>query len=261
MKRSLIKAFIVIMLIQFVFNVSGTVSGAAKTADTLKILSYNVRNCKGLDNVTDYKRVAKIITQINADFVALQELDSVTERSNRVDVLGELARETNLFPTYRASIDFQGGKYGIGILTHEKPLRTEAVPLPGSEEKRSLLLVEMKEFVICCTHFSLTQKDRAKSVEIINQLVAKCQKPIFLAGDLNAVSESPEMVDLAKNWQILNDPAAPTIPADKPIKCIDFVMASKNKKYKFEVINSSVANESVASDHLPVWVKVRIIKD
>jgi len=49
-------------------------------------LTYNVRNCKGLDNNTDYKRVADIISRVDADVVALQELDSATERSNKVVV-------------------------------------------------------------------------------------------------------------------------------------------------------------------------------
>jgi endonuclease/exonuclease/phosphatase family metal-dependent hydrolase len=230
----------------------------AQSSGSLKILSYNVRNCKGLDNVTDYKRVAKIITRINADFVALQELDSATERSNRVDVLGELAKETKMFSTYRASIAYQGGKYGIGILTREKPMRTEAVALPGAEEKRSLLVVEMKEIVICCSHFSLTKADREKSVEIINQLVSTYQKPVFLAGDLNAEPDSPEMVKLSENWLILNNTANPTIPADQPTKCIDFVTALKCPKYKFDVIDTKVENEPVASDHLPVWVNILV---
>jgi endonuclease/exonuclease/phosphatase family metal-dependent hydrolase len=234
---------------------------SAQSAGSFKILSYNVRNCRGLDEVTDYKRVARIISRIDADFVAIQELDSVTERSKRTDVLGELARETKMIPTYRASISYQGGKYGIGFLTREKPIKTEAIALPGSEEKRSLLLIEMKKIVICCSHFSLTQVDREKSVGLINELVSKYQKPVFLAGDLNATPDSPEMVRLAENWQILNDQAMPTIPADQPKKCIDFVAAWKSERYKFEVKDSKVENEPVASDHLPVWVKVKVVSN
>ncbi|MBL7965849.1 MAG: endonuclease/exonuclease/phosphatase family protein [Prolixibacteraceae bacterium] len=227
----------------------------------VKILSYNVRNCRGLDEVTDYSRVAKIITRIDADFVALQELDSLTERSNRTDVLGKLSRETGMIPTYRASISFQGGKYGIGFLTRQKPLNVEAISLPGAEEKRSLLVVEMKEFVVCCTHFSLNQADREKSVEMIGRLVAKYQKPVFLAGDLNAEINSPEMVRLTQNWQVLNSPEEPTIPADRPAKCIDYILALNNSNYNFSVLKSKVENEPVASDHLPVWVEVKIEKN
>lgn len=228
--------------------------------DIVKILSYNVRNCRGLDEVIDYSRVAKIITRIDADFVALQELDSVTERSKRTDVLGELARETGMIPTYRASIGYQGGKYGIGFLTREKPLKVESISLPGAEEKRSLLVVEMKEVVVCCTHFSLTQADRERSIGLINQVVAKYQKPVFLAGDLNAEIRSPEMKSLKMNWKLMNNSDEPTIPADRPDKCIDFIAALKSSVYNFVVLKSKVENEPIASDHLPVWVEVQVDK-
>jgi endonuclease/exonuclease/phosphatase family metal-dependent hydrolase len=258
MRKNILFFFIVEVAGMLVMNFTGLASTVSKSSDTLKILTYNVRNCKGLDDVTDYERVAKIISRIDADFVALQELDSVTERSKKVDVLKELTEKTGMFSVYRASISFQGGKYGIGILTREKPLRTESVPLPGSEEKRSLLMVEMKDVVICCTHFSLSPDDRMKSVGIINQLMLKYTKPVILAGDLNAEPDSPEMVKLEEGWKILNNTVVPTIPAYKPVNCIDFVMAFKSKKYRFDVIDRKVEKEPVASDHLPVWVKVLV---
>ena len=124
-----------------------TVRSTGTASDqTITILSYNVRNCRGLDNSTDYQRVANVITRIGADIVALQELDSATSRSKGVSVLDELAKLTGMIPTYRASISFQGGKYGIGILTKEKPLNIESMGLPGKEEERSMLLVEMKNY-------------------------------------------------------------------------------------------------------------------
>ena len=120
-------------------------SGKHHDTDTLKILTYNVRNCKGLDNLTDFQRIADVIIRSDADCVALQELDSATQRLNHAVVLNELALRTGMFPTYHGSISYQGGKYGIGILTRDKPLRTEALVLPGKEEARSLLIVEMKK--------------------------------------------------------------------------------------------------------------------
>lgn len=234
---------------------------AGSKPGSVKILSYNVRNCRGMDEVTAYERVARIISRINADFVALQELDSVTERSKRTHVLGELARRTGMVATYRASINYQGGKYGIGFLTKRKPLKTEAIALPGTEEQRSLLLVEMDDMVVCCTHFSLTQADREKSIGLINQLVAKYRKPVFLAGDLNAEIRSPEMKSLVEKWEILNDVEAPTIPAEKPDRCIDYIAALKNPLFRIGVVSRKVESEPVASDHLPVWVEVKIEKN
>lgn len=190
--------------------------------------------------------------------VALQELDSATERSSKVVVLDELAARTIMFASYRASISFQGGEYGIGILTNEKPVGTEEVPLPGTEEQRSLLVMELEHCVICCTHWSLTQKDRILSVEMVNNIAGKYSKPVFLAGDLNTEPGSAEMQNLEQNWQIMNDLKQPTFPANNPKACIDFILAKKDKNYVFESLKKIVENDPVASDHLPVWVEVRV---
>ena len=81
----------------------------------LRLMSYNVRNCRGLDDSVSYERIASIITDANADAVAIQELDSMTTRYPQQDVLGNLAALTGMYPTYAPSIDYAGGKYGIDI--------------------------------------------------------------------------------------------------------------------------------------------------
>lgn len=240
------------------FNYSAAAQRTGKKDKEITILSYNVRNCRGLDNVVNYERVAKVISKTGADIVALQELDSATTRSQGVSVLNELAKLTGMVPTYRASIDYQGGKYGIGILTRQKPLKVEGLSLPGREEKRSVVLVEMENYVLACTHFSLTQADRSKSVELIDSLTKDYKKPVFLAGDLNATPASSEIKALSQNWEFLNDTSRLTIPANKPTSCIDYIMARKRAGHTFKVVNTVVENEPVASDHLPVWVRVKM---
>lgn len=248
----------IFLLISFLLVGCGVLHQPRKV---LKILSYNIRNARGMDDVTDYDRIADVIKRVNADCVALQELDSATQRSNGVVVLNELAKRTGMHATYNKSIDYQGGGYGIGVLTKEKPVRKTAIPLPGSEERRSLLVVEMPDYVICSTHWSLTQEDRVASVNVINEFLKNyTQKPVFLAGDLNAVSATAEMAELTEKWTILNDQLEPTIPSTKPTKCIDYVLALKNPMFTFNVSETKVENEPVASDHLPVWVKINISK-
>ena len=102
----------------------------------LRLMSYNVRNCRGLDDSVSYERIARIITDANADAVAIQELDSMTTRYPQQDVLGNLAALTGMYPTYAPSIDYAGGKYGIGMLSRQKPLSHRRVPLPCRSEPR-----------------------------------------------------------------------------------------------------------------------------
>jgi endonuclease/exonuclease/phosphatase family metal-dependent hydrolase len=250
------------VVIALVFNVSCKSSKQTQSSasETITVLTYNVRNCLGLDNTVNYQRVANVISKINADVVALQELDSATNRSKQVSVLHELARFTGMVPTYHASINFQGGKYGIGIISKEKPLNVEGIALPGTEEKRSVVAIEMKNYVFVCTHFSLTEEDRIKSVSLIDELTAKYAKPVLLGGDLNATPGSSVVKAFSKNWNVLTDTSKLTIPANKPTECIDYILARKQEKYTLNVLQSVVENEPVASDHLPVWIKVRVEK-
>lgn len=229
-----------------------------KKQSTVKLLSYNIRNCRGMDNITDYNRIANIISRISPDIVALQELDSATNRSNGIVVLNELSSHTNMYKTYSASILYQGGKYGIGILSKVKPLNWKIIALPGREEKRSMLIAEFQDYIFCCTHLSLNEEDRVASVGIINEALKGISKPVFLAGDFNSVSGSVVIKNVENKWYMLNNPGNPTIPSDNPQKCIDFIFGANFTGHTFQTIQSIVENEPIASDHLPVWVEVVI---
>lgn len=225
---------------------------------TVKILSYNIKNCQGMDGVVNYRRVADVINRIDAEIVALQELDSATQRSNGVVVLDELARLTGMYQTYGASIDFQGGKYGIGILTKEKPLSNKRIPLPGREEPRSLLIVELKDLVIGCTHFSLIEEDRLSSAYIVSNAFKAYSKPVLLAGDLNATPESPVIENIENYWLILTNKSSPTSPSNNPTKCIDYILGLKANSKIFETKRTLVEQEPVTSDHLPLWAEIKV---
>ena len=100
------------------------------------------------------------------------------------------------------------------------------------------------------------------SVAVISEALKKyTNKPVFLAGDLNAVPESEEIKELSKEWLVLNDPEQPTIPVINPDRCIDYVFGKQSTLFRFEVLQTKVENEPIASDHLPVWTKIVIRKN
>ena len=225
----------------------------------LRILSYNVRNAMGIDRVTDPDRTAQVIRDVNPDFVMVQELDCKTQRSGGMDRLAELAERTEMVATFGPAIEFQGGQYGVGLLSKEKPLRSRTVPLPGREERRALLIVEFSEYVCFCTHFSLTPEDRLASVEIIAEEREKYDEiPIFLAGDFNAEPEETPIVELKKDWKLLSVDA-PTFPADRPTVQIDYVFGAHLPE-SVQVVESRVLDASTQSDHRPVLVVLRHTK-
>lgn len=233
---------------------------ASAGAKDLNVMSYNVRNGRGLDNERNTQRIAKVIKDQKPDIVAVQELDSMTRRSGQTYVLGELASQTGMKAYYAPAIDYDGGKYGIGLLCKKKPVSITRRALPGREEQRAIIIAEFRDYIFACTHLSLTDEDRMQSVQIIRDLARKAGKPFFLAGDLNSHPDSPVIQDLSKDFQILTSIAEPTFPADTPDEVIDYIMVYNAGKANVKTVSSEVVDEKVASDHRPIKARVKISK-
>ena len=234
------------------------ITAAAATAqDYIKIMTYNVRNSKGMDNIMDCRREAAVIRTQAPDVVAVQELDSMTRRSGSKYILGEIADYTGMNAEYFPAIEFDGGKYGIGILSKEKPLAVKGYPLPGREEERALLVAEFEEYVFACTHLSLTEADRMASLETIGKIAKGCSKPFYLAGDLNDIPGSQFIKALQENFRILNKLESKTFPAPDPDRTLDYIAVWKSTAPKLDIVSKEVIDEPMASDHRPVVVKLR----
>lgn len=239
----------------FIFAVLFTFSAQAQ--NTLKLMSYNIKNANGMDNVCNFQRIANVINNTSPDVVAIQEVDSMTNRSGQKYVLGEIAERTQMHGYFAPAIDYDGGKYGIGLLTKQVPLRLQTLPLPGREEARTLILAEFVDYIYCCTHMSLTEEDRMKSLELVKAFTSSSTKPLFLAGDMNAEPESGFIKELQKDFQILSNPKQHTFPAPDPKETIDYIATLKQNAKGFAVISAKVINEPMASDHRPILVELR----
>jgi len=242
----------------FIFAALFTFSAQAQ--NTLKLMSYNIKNANGMDNVCNFQRIANVINNASPDVVAIQEVDSMTNRSGQEYVLGEIAERTQMHGYFAPAIDYDGGKYGIGLLTKQVPLRLQSLPLPGREEARTLILAEFADYIYCCTHMSLTEEDRMKSLELVKAFTSSSTKPLFLAGDMNAEPESGFIKELQKDFQILSNPKQHTFPAPDPKETIDYIATLKQNAKGFAVISAKVINEPMASDHRPILVELRTVE-
>lgn len=225
----------------------------------IKVMTYNVHNGVGLDKKRDHQRIGKIIDRQKPDFVAIQEVDSATNRSGQTYVLGEIAEAAGMVPVYAPAIKFDGGLYGIGLLSRTAPDSVSLIPLPGREESRMLLVAHFKDCIIVDTHLSLTPEDALASTEIIsNALNTAGGKPVILMGDLNSLPDSPVIKALKNEFTIISPIDTPTFPADRPTEHIDYVMI--NSGAPFVVTRTEVLDEKTASDHRPLAVQL-IIND
>ena len=217
-------------------------------------MCYNVRNCKGMDLELDYNRCAKVINRAQPDVVAVQELDSMTSRYKGYYALGELATRCKMNDYYAPSIDYKGGKYGIGILSKEPAISVTQHPLPCRKEPRTMIVAEFEKFYFVCTHLSLVEDDQITSVNLIREHFAALDKPVIIAGDFNAKPSSEPIRLFSEFCTILSNPSINTFPADSPNRCIDYIMTNDPS---ITAQNATVVYEPVASDHRPLYVDVK----
>ena len=114
-------------------------------------MSYNIRIGIGMDQQTNLKRIAEVINKIQPDYVGLQEVDSVCERSGWINQYAELARLTGMYPIFAPATERSKGLYGIAALSRKKPRSYQYIPLPGKEEPS---FVSNIRTIPCVTHIS-----------------------------------------------------------------------------------------------------------
>ncbi len=117
-----------------------------------------------MDNVLDIQRIANIINAENPDIVALQEVDIMTIRNEKVHQLQELGRLTKMKFVFGKSMDWDGGEYGNGILTKFDIISHETYPLPG--EPRCALVATLnindEEIAFVSTHLDNKREFRER---------------------------------------------------------------------------------------------------
>ena len=220
----------------------------------MRIMSYNIRIGIGMDNNTDLQRAADVIKRVNPDFVGLQEVDSVAERSGWVDQAKALGEMTGMHYIFAPALERSKGLYGIAALVKEKPISYRNIHLPGQEEVRTFLVLEYDDYLLCNTHFSLVAESRMESVDIIRSVIAEYDKPAIITGDFNMYPTSEECHKMDEMWKPLSDTTRFTFPADGALWAIDYIWGREG--YDYKVLSYEVVDEPMASDHLPLYIDV-----
>ena len=102
-----------------------------KPHGSIRILSYNVHRCLGLDGVLSPSRTAEVIASVEPDIVALQELDVGRSRSGNVDQAQLIADELEMNVHFHPAMRVLEELYGDAVLTDlpVRLVRADALPL------------------------------------------------------------------------------------------------------------------------------------
>lgn len=238
---------------------------AAVEPARLRVMTFNIHAGYGTDGKLDLARIAKTIRESDPDLVALQELDRKTKRSRGRDLLAELAELTEMKSAFGKAIDFQGGEYGVGVLSRLEIVQSKVFRLPtsaGREQRVALEVLvrspDLPKLVFVCTHFDHTSDstDRLAQAKRLMQLFSKGPSTAIIAGDLNATPDSEPMTILKRHWKLADENNNPTIPSASPKKKIDYVLYEDNA-WELGSVNVMLERAN-SSDHLPVCAELLV---
>ncbi len=231
--------------------------------DTLRILVYNTHHGEGTDGVLDLEQIGRLINEVAPDLVALQEIDRLTERTGFVDQPAEYGALTGMDHLFGGFMEYQGGHYGMAVLSGLPVLDWTNHRLPPGSEPRTTLTARVqlpnsgRELTFSGIHFYDTEEERLAQAETLMALLSEETGLVILAGDFNSTPESPVMERLGAQWSIIpKEGPSLTYPSHDPAREIDFVLV--RPKDGFRVLEHRVLDETVASDHRPIFLVLEI---
>ncbi|MBB3285466.1 MULTISPECIES: endonuclease/exonuclease/phosphatase family protein [Rhizobium] len=228
------------------------------------IASYNVHKCVGADRRFDPERTSRVIHEIDADVIGLQEADTrFGERTGILD-LRRLERETGLTPVPVAGVTKAHGWHGNVVLFKQGTVRdVHQISLPGLEPRGALIaeleLARGGSIRIIAAHLGLLHRSRAQQARLIVDLMSDGgEVPTILLGDLNEwrLGDRSSLNTFQAAFGPL-PPAVPSFPSTLPLLALDRIMANRRGMISaVEVHDSPLAR--VASDHLPIKAVVSL---
>lgn len=258
-------------------------ASASGSPDRVRVLVYNIHAGKDAGGVDNLSRVASIVSETRADVVLLQEVDKGTERSGKVDQLAELRRLTGYFGVFGKTLDYQGGDYGIAILSRWPITEDSLIHLPVeppqhrsgvSYEPRGALRVTVnapgKPLRVINTHIDASREDfyRLQEAKVLLSITAGSAganerlDETIIGGDLNAEPGSAVIALFGPaGWRDAfaecGKGSGLSYPGVLPVKRIDYLMMTGRTR----CTSASVLN-TAASDHRPVLIEIaRAITD
>ena len=225
---------------------------------TLRVVAYNIKHGRGMDGKVNLERIAAVLRALKPDLVALQEIDNKCTRSGSIDEAAALGKLLGMEHRFGSFMKFQGGEYGLAVLSRipiQKTIRHQLAP--GAEPRCSLEIVVHPRGSKWPLSFLSIHNDWTKEgfrVAQVNDLIkglADRKHPVMLAGDFNAQpgDQSLKLLEMAGYIQ-LDKKGAKTFPSHDPRVEIDYFM-TRGMTFPSPPV-CTVHDEKVASDHRPI---------
>ncbi len=233
---------------------------ASPPRTSLRIASYNLQKCVGLDLRRRPDRSLGVINALKAQIVVLQEADK--RLPPRPAALPHEMAEADGWQV--ASFGEPGGSlghHGNAMLLAPGLRLTDAahIDLPGLEP-RGAILAELDTPIgslrVIGAHLGLIRRHRLLQLGAITRHLRRLPPlPTVLAGDFNEWGSDLAIDAATPGLEFL--PARPSFPAPRPVAPLDrFALSPELRALAHG--NHTAQPARVASDHLPVWADIAL---
>ena len=171
----------------------------------LRVATYNVHGCVGMDRQRSESRIAEVIASMSADIVGLQELDLGRPRSSHADQAALIATQLGWKYHFHPAMRSGDEQYGNAIVSRFPIALKRADEMPGvapwyCREKRIAIWIQAETDLgsvhVINSHFGLGRNERQLQAEL---LVGPTwlgsiapDEPAILLGDFNSVRRQGE---------------------------------------------------------------------
>lgn len=229
----------------------------------MKIASYNIHKCRGVDGRTRPERILEVVKELNADLIALQEVDKRFGRKDGLLDPEAIRRETGMRLLVQSDLPQGHGWHGNALLVRVEPktYRRLRMRLPGFEP-RGAIVAELDlgegEFRVIAAHLGLLRQSRLDQASALLKAHREMTPmPTILMGDFNEW-RSRRRSSLSILEPVFGGGATPrSFPSRRPIFALDRILG-----WPYGFINELAIHASplarVASDHLPLTARAEI---
>ena len=229
----------------------------------IKVASYNIHKGVGTDRQRDPARILKVLAEVDADIVCLQEADLRFGKRTSVLPPFMIASHTDYVPV---PLDVQHdsmGWHGNAILV-KRHIRIDAhdiIHIPCLEPRgvvTATLGIGAASVSVFGMHLDLSGLWRVRQARAIAALgeAARQQHPTVLMGDINEWRANAGCFrEFGKHFTVL-DPG-PSFHSQRPIGRLDRIMHCDRLVLRSCGVHRS-ALSATASDHLPVWAEFTV---
>jgi endonuclease/exonuclease/phosphatase family metal-dependent hydrolase len=228
----------------------------------LVFASYNIHRCIGIDGRHEPDRVAAVIRELDADVIALQEVDARYHVEDGLDQIVHLAAASGLEAVPGPVLRSHRGTYGNGLLVRAGVVDVRHVDLSHrNRERRGALDVDLeiedRRVRVVAAHLGLRALERRRQIgRLLNLLRDHTEAPLVLLGDFNEwFARSPLLGRLHRRFGPM--PSLRTFPSRFPVFALDRIWVQPRASLLGVSVHRSPLARA-ASDHLPLTARVRV---